>query len=174
MWKKYRRATQTTDDNMAYAHCVLDTSGYKHTLRICNTYCISTATTVTRKPLNVTLYVLYLSCLVLNLLIHKVTKQLQTETPLITCKKSAPVPQREKNPSPLQDQSVSDVSGNNRRVSREQWGNKKWPRVKKNSGVSNVAACGGLIKTALGFMWLKYSNIRKRSYYRLSSLYILS
>jgi len=30
-----------------------------------------------------------------------------------------------------------------------------------SSGVLNVAACGGLIKTALGFMWLKYSNRRK-------------
>jgi hypothetical protein len=40
----------------------------------------------------------------------------------------------------------------------------------KNSRVLNVAACGDLIKTALGFMWLNYSNIRKRSYYRLRSL----
>jgi len=68
--EKYRRATQDTDGSMAYAHCVLDTSGYKHTLRIYNTYCISIATIVTRKPLNVTLYVLYLSYLVLNLMIH--------------------------------------------------------------------------------------------------------
>jgi len=25
MWKKYCRTGQTTDDNMAHAHCVLDT-----------------------------------------------------------------------------------------------------------------------------------------------------
>jgi hypothetical protein len=28
---------QATDDNVAHAHCILDNSGYKHTLRICNT-----------------------------------------------------------------------------------------------------------------------------------------
>ena len=108
--EKYRRATQATDDSMAYAHCVLDTSGYKDTLGVCNTYCIFTVTIVTRKPLSVTLYVLYLTCLVLNLMIHKVTTKLQTENPLITCKKSATASQTEKkNSSPLQDQSVSDV-----------------------------------------------------------------
>jgi len=42
-------------------------------------------------------------------MIHKVTTKLQTEKPLITCKKSATASQTEKNPSPLQDQSVSDV-----------------------------------------------------------------
>jgi len=31
MWKKYCRAGQVTDDNMAHAHCMLDDSGYKHT-----------------------------------------------------------------------------------------------------------------------------------------------
>jgi hypothetical protein len=31
------RAGQATDDNMAHAHCMLDTSSYKHTLRLCNT-----------------------------------------------------------------------------------------------------------------------------------------
>ena len=25
MWEKYRRVGQTTDDNMAHAHCMLDT-----------------------------------------------------------------------------------------------------------------------------------------------------
>ena len=29
LWKKYCTAGQTTDD-MAHAHCVLDTQGYKH------------------------------------------------------------------------------------------------------------------------------------------------
>ena len=36
--------------------------GYKHTLRICNTNCISIATMVAQKRLNVTLYEHYLSC----------------------------------------------------------------------------------------------------------------
>jgi len=35
-----------TDDNVARVDCVLDTEGYKHTLRICNTNCCRTATTV--------------------------------------------------------------------------------------------------------------------------------
>jgi len=38
--------------------------GYKHTLRVCNSYCFSTATTVARKHLNVTLYVQCLSSVV--------------------------------------------------------------------------------------------------------------
>jgi hypothetical protein len=33
-----RRAGQVTDD-MVYARCMLDNQGYKHILRICNTYC---------------------------------------------------------------------------------------------------------------------------------------
>jgi len=31
MWKKYCRAGQATDDNMAHAHFMLDTEGYKYT-----------------------------------------------------------------------------------------------------------------------------------------------
>jgi len=27
-----------TDDNMAHAHCILNTLGYQYTLRICNSY----------------------------------------------------------------------------------------------------------------------------------------
>ena len=42
---------------MAHAHCMLDTSGYKPTLIIYNTYCFSTATMVERTRLIVTLYV---------------------------------------------------------------------------------------------------------------------
>jgi hypothetical protein len=37
--KKYCRVWQTTDDNMAHAHCKLDNQGYRHTLTISNTYC---------------------------------------------------------------------------------------------------------------------------------------
>ena len=44
MWNiKYCRAGQATYGNMAHAHCMLDTLGYRHTLRICNIYCFSTA-----------------------------------------------------------------------------------------------------------------------------------
>ena len=35
------RARHTTEDNMAHAHCMLDTEGYKHSSTICNTYCFS-------------------------------------------------------------------------------------------------------------------------------------
>ena len=52
--EKYCRAGQVTDDNMAHAHCMLDTKEYKYTLVICNTYCLSAETTVARTRLNVT------------------------------------------------------------------------------------------------------------------------
>jgi len=42
--------------NKAHAHCMLDTQGYKHTLRICNVYCYSTTTMVARTHLDVPLY----------------------------------------------------------------------------------------------------------------------
>jgi len=60
--ENYCRTGQATDDNVTLAHCMLDTKGYKHTLRICNTYCFSTAKVVARTRLNVTLYVHCLSC----------------------------------------------------------------------------------------------------------------
>jgi len=49
-------------------HCMLDTSVYKHTLRIHNTYCFSTATVVARTHLNITLHIhtawlVYIMCL---------------------------------------------------------------------------------------------------------------
>jgi len=62
MWKKYCRAGRATDDKMAHAHDMLDTKGYKYTLRLCNAYCLSTAAMVARTRLNVTLYVHCLSC----------------------------------------------------------------------------------------------------------------
>jgi hypothetical protein len=46
MWKKYFRAAEATDENMWHVYCMLDTQGYKCTVRICNTYCFSTATVV--------------------------------------------------------------------------------------------------------------------------------
>ena len=36
--QKYFRAGQATDDNMAQVRWMMGTSGYKHTLRICNTF----------------------------------------------------------------------------------------------------------------------------------------
>jgi hypothetical protein len=53
---------QVTDDNMAHAHCMMDTKGYKQTLKICNTYWFSTATMVAQTRPSVTLYVHRLPC----------------------------------------------------------------------------------------------------------------
>jgi len=38
--EKYCRVEQATDDNTVYAHTMLDAYGYRHTLSICNTYCL--------------------------------------------------------------------------------------------------------------------------------------
>ena len=54
--EKYRRTGEATDGNMVQAHCMLDTYGYKNTLRICNNYCFLTASMVTR--MNIMLYIL--------------------------------------------------------------------------------------------------------------------
>jgi hypothetical protein len=37
--EKYYRVGQATDDNVAHAHCMLYTQGYKYTHRLCNTNC---------------------------------------------------------------------------------------------------------------------------------------
>ena len=50
-------------DNKERTLCMLDAQGYKHTLRICNTYCFSTAAIVVRTRRDVTLYVHCFSCL---------------------------------------------------------------------------------------------------------------
>ena len=47
---------QAIDGNMARAHCMLDTKGYRHTLRICNSYRFSAATMITRNRLSVKLH----------------------------------------------------------------------------------------------------------------------
>jgi hypothetical protein len=52
--EKYCRAGQATEENTAQALCMLDTQGYKNTLRIYNTYCFSTATIAARNRFNVT------------------------------------------------------------------------------------------------------------------------
>jgi len=54
---KLFRTGQATDDNMAPAYCMLGTQGYKHTLRMCNTYCISTTTMVAPTRLSVRAHV---------------------------------------------------------------------------------------------------------------------
>jgi hypothetical protein len=59
---KYCRVGQTTDDNMAYARCMLRSYGYKHTLRTGNGYCFATTTVVARIRLSDALYVHWLSC----------------------------------------------------------------------------------------------------------------
>jgi len=53
--KKCCTVGQATDGHMTHARCMLDTQGYKHTLRICNIYCFTAAKMVSRKRLNVRL-----------------------------------------------------------------------------------------------------------------------
>jgi len=36
--EKYCRTRQAKNDDMVHAHCMMDTQGYKYTLRKCNTY----------------------------------------------------------------------------------------------------------------------------------------
>jgi hypothetical protein len=65
LWDKDEKcgtAGQATEDITAHALCMLDTPGYKHTIRICKSYYFSTATMVTGTRLNVTLYLPHLSC----------------------------------------------------------------------------------------------------------------
>jgi hypothetical protein len=57
----YCRAGQAADECMVHALCVMDTWGYRYTLRICSIYCFSTATMFARTRLIVTLYVHWLS-----------------------------------------------------------------------------------------------------------------
>ena len=59
----YSQAGYRWQYNTAHALCVLNKLGHRHKLRICNTYCFSTATVVTRTRLNVTCYAHCLSCL---------------------------------------------------------------------------------------------------------------
>jgi len=61
--EKYCRVRQATDNNTAHAHYMVGTLSHIHTLRICNTYCYSTATMVARTGINITLYIHCLSCL---------------------------------------------------------------------------------------------------------------
>ena len=65
--KKNCRVGLATDDDMAHAHFMLNTQGYKHAPRICKTHCFSTATMVTETRLNVTLPVLCVSCVYIHI-----------------------------------------------------------------------------------------------------------
>jgi len=60
--ENYDRAGHATDDNMAHAHCLLDTKGFKYTLRMCNIIFFPSATIVARTRVNVSLDVLCLFC----------------------------------------------------------------------------------------------------------------
>jgi hypothetical protein len=59
--EKHSSAGQSTDGDMAHAHCVLDALGYIYILRICNTFFFSAAP-------NVALYIHCLSCYLLYLM----------------------------------------------------------------------------------------------------------
>ena len=52
--------------NTEHAHCMFDAYGFRHTLRVSNIYCFSTATMVTRTCISVTLYAHCLSCYMIN------------------------------------------------------------------------------------------------------------
>jgi hypothetical protein len=56
MWK-YTIQPDSPHDSIAEAHYMLNTYGYKHKLRICNSYCFSTATTVALTHLSIMLYI---------------------------------------------------------------------------------------------------------------------
>jgi hypothetical protein len=61
--EKVCRTGKATDDNLAHAHCMMDTQGYRETLGIRNIYCFSTTIMVARRRLNDMLYVHRLSCM---------------------------------------------------------------------------------------------------------------
>ena len=66
--EKYGTGGRATYDNI-YGACAMH-AGYLrlqiHTLRLCNTHCLSTATMVALTRLNITLYVSCLSCYFVN------------------------------------------------------------------------------------------------------------
>ena len=50
--EKYSTARQATDENMAHTHCKMDNWGYRHTPKICNTYCFSMTLMIMRIHFN--------------------------------------------------------------------------------------------------------------------------
>ena len=90
--EEYCRVGQATYDNMTHAHCMLDNWSFKHTLIICNIYCISTATVVSRTHLNVALHVLWpvlsyvtLYCLLLWFYCNKYLKSRRSKSGVWVC-----------------------------------------------------------------------------------------
>jgi len=58
MWRQHCGAGQARDENMAHAHCMVGTQGYRDTLpKYVNTYCFYTAVMGVRMRLSVTLIV---------------------------------------------------------------------------------------------------------------------
>jgi hypothetical protein len=54
MWKNIVQLDKLQTTYMAHALCMLDNEGYRHTLRMCNTYRFSTVTNVSHMRLNIT------------------------------------------------------------------------------------------------------------------------
>ena len=61
---KCRRAWLPKNDGMPHVHCLLDTKGCKHTLRICNTFCFSMATVVACMHLNILICIQHNLCFI--------------------------------------------------------------------------------------------------------------
>ena len=76
--KKIFGARQATDDNTAHAHCKPTNQGYKHTLRISNTYCFYTPSIIARTRLIVTPYVHWLPCLTFGMVTNTATLTTRT------------------------------------------------------------------------------------------------
>jgi len=55
--EKYCSDGQATNDNMAHAHCILDTYGSKVTFRICNKHCLCRAQMAARTHLSCRIFV---------------------------------------------------------------------------------------------------------------------
>jgi len=67
MWRENCAIGQATDENMANAHCMMDTQGYRHALpKYVNTYCFYTVIMGVRTRLNVTLIVRTLPLLLIS------------------------------------------------------------------------------------------------------------
>ena len=62
--EKYCRAEQATDDNMAHAHCMVDTKGYKRTYSVCVTFIACPLQQWLHKRASMLSYT-YITCLVL-------------------------------------------------------------------------------------------------------------
>jgi len=57
MWENIIQPDRPQIDNKVHAFGKVDTSGYKHTLAVCNAHCFSTATMVARTRRNILIYI---------------------------------------------------------------------------------------------------------------------